>query len=66
MIVWSSFILDEMGGLRSDALPTCPECEDNPSFLVENSGSSRLFPARMVSPLSLEKSSRSQWSKAAT
>jgi multiple sugar transport system substrate-binding protein len=38
MIIWSPFILDEMAGLRDDALPTCPECEDNPAFLAENSG----------------------------
>ena len=38
MIIWSPFILDEMAGLRNDALPTCPECEENPAFLAENSG----------------------------
>ncbi|MDQ3709802.1 MAG: extracellular solute-binding protein, partial [Actinomycetota bacterium] len=38
MIIWSPFILDEMAGLRNDALPTCPECEDDPAFLAENSG----------------------------
>jgi len=38
MVIWSSFILDEMAGLRNDALPTCPECEGNPAFLAENSG----------------------------
>jgi len=38
MIIWSSFILDEMAGLRDDALPTCPECKKNPAFLAENSG----------------------------
>ena len=38
MIVWSSFILDELAGLRDDALPTCPECADDPLFLAENSG----------------------------
>ena len=38
MLVWSSFILDEMAGLRNDALPTCAECRDNPAFLAENSG----------------------------
>lgn len=38
MTVWSTFILDEMAGLREDALPTCPECEENPAFLAENSG----------------------------
>src|SRR5688572_5866037 len=38
MIVWSSFILDELAGLRDDALPTCAECTDDPLFLAENSG----------------------------
>jgi multiple sugar transport system substrate-binding protein len=38
MIVWSSFILDELAGLRDDALPTCDECTDDPLFLAENSG----------------------------
>jgi len=38
MLVWSSFILDEMAGLRDDAKPTCPECRSDPAFLAENSG----------------------------
>ena len=38
MIVWSSFILDELAGLRDDALPTCDECTDDQLFLAENSG----------------------------
>ncbi len=38
MIIWSSFILDELAGLRDDALPTCPECADDPLFLAQNSG----------------------------
>lgn len=38
MVVWSPFILDEMAGLRQDALPNCPECRDNPAFLAESSG----------------------------
>ena len=38
MVVWSSFILDEMAGLRADALPTCPECAADPAFLARNSG----------------------------
>ena len=38
MLIWSPFILDELAGLRNDALPTCAECADNPRFLVENSG----------------------------
>jgi multiple sugar transport system substrate-binding protein len=38
MIIWSTFILDEMAGLRDDALPTCPECKKDPGFLAKNSG----------------------------
>jgi multiple sugar transport system substrate-binding protein len=38
MIIWSTFILDELAGLRSDALPNCPECDKDPAFLAENSG----------------------------
>jgi multiple sugar transport system substrate-binding protein len=38
MVIWSPFILDEMAGLRQDALPTCPECEEDPEYLVKNSG----------------------------
>jgi multiple sugar transport system substrate-binding protein len=38
MVVWSSYILDEMAGLRNDALPTCPECKSDPAFLAKNSG----------------------------
>jgi multiple sugar transport system substrate-binding protein len=38
MLVWSSFILDEMAGLRDDALPTCPECRQEKAFLAKNSG----------------------------
>ena len=38
MLIWSSFILDEMAGLRKDALPTCPQCKSDPAFLAKNSG----------------------------
>ena len=38
MIIWSTFILDEMAGLRNDALPTCAECKKDPAFLAKNSG----------------------------
>jgi multiple sugar transport system substrate-binding protein len=38
MVIWSTFILDEMAGLRKDALPTCPECKKDPAFLAKNSG----------------------------
>ena len=38
MIVWSPFILDEMAGLRDNALPNCALCAENTAFLAENSG----------------------------
>ncbi len=38
MLLWSSFVLDEMAGLRDDALPSCPECRDDPGFLADASG----------------------------
>jgi multiple sugar transport system substrate-binding protein len=38
MSIWSTFILDEMAGLRNDAKPTCPECEADPAFLAKNTG----------------------------
>jgi multiple sugar transport system substrate-binding protein len=38
MVVWSSFILDEMAGLRNDALPTCPQCRTDRAYLAKNSG----------------------------
>jgi multiple sugar transport system substrate-binding protein len=38
MVVWSSFLLDELAGLRNDALPTCAECAADPTFLAKNTG----------------------------
>jgi multiple sugar transport system substrate-binding protein len=38
MLVWSSFILDELAGLRKDALPTCQQCRSDKEFLAKNSG----------------------------
>jgi multiple sugar transport system substrate-binding protein len=38
MVVWSSFILDELAGLRKDATPSCPQCKADPTFLARNSG----------------------------
>jgi len=38
MAIWSTFLLDELAGLRNDALPTCPECQGAPTFLAENTG----------------------------
>jgi multiple sugar transport system substrate-binding protein len=38
MAVWSTFLLDELAGLRNDALPSCPECAADPTFLAKNTG----------------------------
>ena len=38
MVIWSSFLLDELAGLRNDALPTCPQCKADPTFLAKNTG----------------------------
>ena len=38
MTIWSTFLLDEMAGLRDDAKPTCPQCQGDPTFLAKNSG----------------------------
>src|SRR6218665_357973 len=38
MVDWSTYILDELGGLRNDALPTCPQCTSDPTWLAKNSG----------------------------
>lgn len=38
MIIWSTFLLDELAGLRSDALPTCPQCKNDPAYLEKNTG----------------------------
>ncbi|MBB2943741.1 multiple sugar transport system substrate-binding protein [Actinoplanes lutulentus] len=38
MVVWSSFLLDELAGLRNDALPTCAECKNDPAWLAKNTG----------------------------
>lgn len=38
MMIWSSFILDEMAGLRKDALPSCAQCREDPEWLAKNTG----------------------------
>ncbi|GAA4944776.1 extracellular solute-binding protein [Actinoplanes utahensis] len=38
MVVWSSFLLDELAGLRNDALPTCAQCKSDPAWLAKNTG----------------------------
>jgi multiple sugar transport system substrate-binding protein len=38
MVIWSSFLLDELAGLSHDAGPNCPQCQRDPSFLARNSG----------------------------
>jgi multiple sugar transport system substrate-binding protein len=38
MVIWSSFLLDELAGLSNNARPTCPQCHRDPSFLADHSG----------------------------
>jgi multiple sugar transport system substrate-binding protein len=38
MIIWSTFLLDELAGLRNDAAPSCPECTADSTFLAKNTG----------------------------
>ena len=38
MTVWSTFLLDELIGLRDDVLPACPQCAADPLFLAHNTG----------------------------
>ena len=38
MVVWSSFIFDELAGLSNDVRPTCPQCAGDRSFLANHSG----------------------------
>jgi multiple sugar transport system substrate-binding protein len=38
MAIWSTFLLDELAGLRNDAKPSCPECTADPRFLSSNTG----------------------------
>jgi multiple sugar transport system substrate-binding protein len=38
MMVWSSFLLDELSGQRADAVPSCPQCKKDKEFLARNSG----------------------------
>lgn len=38
MVMWSSFLLDELAGLRKDALPTCDRCKSDSKWLADNTG----------------------------
>jgi multiple sugar transport system substrate-binding protein len=38
MIIWSTYLLDELAGLRNDAAPSCPECAADSTFLAKNTG----------------------------
>ncbi|MET7386161.1 ABC transporter substrate-binding protein [Streptomyces sp. NPDC005529] len=38
MVIWSSFLLDELAGLRKDALPSCSSCKKDSGYLARNSG----------------------------
>lgn len=36
MVVWSTFLLDELGGLRDNVRPTCGQCREDPGYLARN------------------------------
>ena len=36
--VWSTLMLDDLAGLRTDVKPSCPECISDPGFLAKNTG----------------------------
>jgi len=38
MVVWSTYLLDSLAGLRDDVLPNCPQCAHDKGFLSRNSG----------------------------
>ncbi|MYS22763.1 carbohydrate ABC transporter substrate-binding protein, CUT1 family [Streptomyces sp. DvalAA-14] len=38
MVVWSTYLLNSLAGLRNDVLPNCPQCKADKSFLTKNSG----------------------------
>ncbi|MFI6320023.1 ABC transporter substrate-binding protein [Nonomuraea sp. NPDC050556] len=38
MMIWSSFILDELAGLRDDAMPSCKECAGDKEWLAKSTG----------------------------
>jgi multiple sugar transport system substrate-binding protein len=38
MVFWSPFLLDAMAGMRDDAIPSCPQCREDPAFLARSSG----------------------------
>lgn len=38
MTIWSSFLLDEMAGLREEFTPSCDQCAADPGWLAENTG----------------------------
>lgn len=37
MMMWATYVLDEMAGLVDSALPSCAECAETPAFIAENS-----------------------------
>jgi multiple sugar transport system substrate-binding protein len=58
MILWSPFLLDAMAGLRNDAVPSCPECKEDPAYLARQSG--------LVGPLEREDGSPAQYGNVST
>ncbi|NSC24781.1 extracellular solute-binding protein [Streptomyces albus subsp. chlorinus] len=43
MLMWSSFLLDELAGERADTRPSCARCGKDPGFLAKNSGITTAF-----------------------
>jgi multiple sugar transport system substrate-binding protein len=58
MVLWSPFLLDAMAGLRDDAVPSCPQCKENPAYLAEHSG--------LVGPLTTSDGAPAQYGNIAT
>jgi ABC-type glycerol-3-phosphate transport system substrate-binding protein len=58
MILWSPFLLDAMAGLRNEALPSCPECKNDPAYLARHSG--------LVGPLERRDGSPAQYGNVST
>lgn len=38
MAMYSSYILDELAGLKDDMMPSCAQCKSDPAYLAKNTG----------------------------
>jgi multiple sugar transport system substrate-binding protein len=52
MLVWPTYIMDELAGLRDAALPACSECDTDPAYLARNSGIVASISGRGGTPVS--------------